>query len=124
MEAYTGEVLHSSAYRNGDRWKGKHVLVVGAGNSGAEIALDLVEHGARVDLCVRGKLHVTLRDTLGMPTPLPTILLTKLPLRVADMIARATLRQTVGDLSKWGIEAPDVGPIRGIVERARIPVID
>jgi indole-3-pyruvate monooxygenase len=124
MEGYTGEVLHSSAYRNGDRWKGKHVLVVGAGNSGAEIALDLVERGARVDLCVRGKLHVTLRDTLGMPTPLPTILLTKLPLRVADMIARATLRQTVGNLSKWGIEAPDIGPIRGIVERARIPVID
>jgi NADPH-dependent 2,4-dienoyl-CoA reductase/sulfur reductase-like enzyme len=124
MEAYTGEVLHSSAYRNADRWKGKHVLVVGAGNSGAEIALDLVENSARVDLCVRGKLHVTLRDTFGMPTPLPAILLTKLPLRMADIVARAALRLTVGDLSKWGIEAPDIGPIRGIVERARIPIID
>ncbi|SRR6266545_2661234 len=124
MEHYSGELLHSSAYRNGDRWKGKHVLVVGAGNSGAEIALDLVESGARVDLCVRGKLHVTFRDTLGMPTPLPTILLTKLPLGVADAIARAMLRVTVGDLSQWGIEAPDIGPIRGILEHARIPLID
>src|SRR6266542_2651875 len=101
MQAYTGELLHSSEYRNGDAWKDKRVLVVGAGNSGAEIALDLVERGARVDLCVRGKLHVTLRDNLGMPTPLPTILLTKLPIAMADAIARTILRATVGDLSKW-----------------------
>jgi hypothetical protein len=54
----------------------------------------------------------------------PTILLTKLPLAFADAIANAALRRTVGDLSRWGIEAPDYGPIRGIVERGRIPLID
>jgi cation diffusion facilitator CzcD-associated flavoprotein CzcO len=124
VDTYTGEIVHSSAYRNGDRWKGKRVLVVGAGNSGAEIALDLFERGAEVDLCIRGKLRVTPRDTLGMPTPLPTILLTKLPLSVADAIAGVILNLTVGDLSRWGIETPDVGPIRDIAERARVPLID
>ena len=124
MEAYSGETLHSSRYGNGRRWRGRRVLVVGAGNSGAEIALDLVEHGARSDLSVRGPLHVTLRDTLGLPTPVPALVLTQLPLAVADAIARATLRFSVGDLSRWGIEAPDYGPIRGIVERGRVPLID
>jgi cation diffusion facilitator CzcD-associated flavoprotein CzcO len=124
MEDYGGELLHSSAYRNGRRWAGRRALVVGAGNSGAEIALDLAEHGARADLCVRGRLHVTLRDTLGLPAPVPTIVLTRLPLPVADAIAGVTLRFTVGDVSRWGIEAPDYGPIRGIVERGRIPLID
>jgi cation diffusion facilitator CzcD-associated flavoprotein CzcO len=124
MSDYTGELLHSSTYRNGDHWKGQRVLVVGAGNSGAEIALDLVERGASVDLCIRGKLHVTLRDTFGMPTPLPTILLTKLPLGLADAIAGTLLNLTVGDLSRWGIEAPDVGPLRDILQRGRVPVID
>jgi indole-3-pyruvate monooxygenase len=124
MEGYTGELLHSSSYLNGTRWSARRVLVVGAGNSGAEIALDLVEHGARSELCVRGKLHITLRDTLGLPTPLPTLLLTKLPLPAADAIARATLRFAVGDLSRWGIEAPEYGPIRGIVEQGRVPLID
>ena len=124
MDEYRGELLHSSAYRNAARWVGRRVLVVGAGNSGAEIALDLAEHGVRAELCVRGKLHVTLRDTLGMPTPLPTILLTKLPLPVADAIARATLRLKVGDLSRWGIESPEYGPIRGILEQGRVPLID
>jgi NADPH-dependent 2,4-dienoyl-CoA reductase/sulfur reductase-like enzyme len=124
MEDYAGELLHSSAYVNGSRWSGRRVLVVGAGNSGAEIALDLAEHGAHADLCVRGALHVTLRDTLGLPTPVPTILLTKLPLPVADAIAKTTLRFSVGDLARWGIATPDHGPIRGIVEHGRIPLID
>jgi indole-3-pyruvate monooxygenase len=73
IEHYTGELLHSSSYANGARWRDRRVLVVGAGNSGAEIALDLLEQGARSELCVRGKLHVTRRDTLGLPTPVPTI---------------------------------------------------
>jgi indole-3-pyruvate monooxygenase len=124
MESYAGELLHSSAYVSGKRWAGRRALVVGAGNSGAEIALDLAEHGARADLCVRGRLHVTLRDTLGLPSPLPTIVLTRLPLPMADAIARTTLRFTIGDLSRWGIQAPDYGPIRGIVERGRVPLID
>jgi pyruvate/2-oxoglutarate dehydrogenase complex dihydrolipoamide dehydrogenase (E3) component len=124
MESYRGELLHSSAYVNGARWAGQSVLVVGAGNSGAEIALDLAEHGARAELSVRSKLHITLRDTLGLPTPVPTLLLTKLPLPLADAIAKTALRFSVGDLSRWGIEAPAYGPIRGIVERGRIPVID
>jgi glycine/D-amino acid oxidase-like deaminating enzyme len=124
MESYRGALLHSSAYRNGAPWSGRRVLVVGAGNSGAEIALDLAEHGVRPDLCIRGALHVTSRSTLGLPTPLPTILLMQLPLAAADAIANAALRLTVGDLSRWGIEAPGYGPIRGIVERGRIPLID
>jgi cation diffusion facilitator CzcD-associated flavoprotein CzcO len=124
VEGYRGALLHSSAYRNGAAWTGKRVLVVGAGNSGAEIALDLAEHGARTDLSIRGKLHVTPREALGLPAPLPTILLTRLPLALADAIANAVLRLTVGDLSRWGIEAPEYGPIRGIVERGRVPLID
>jgi cation diffusion facilitator CzcD-associated flavoprotein CzcO len=124
MESYRGALLHSSAYRNGAPWSGRRVLVVGAGNSGAEIALDLAEHGVRPDLCIRGALHVTSRRTLGLPTPVPTILLMRLPLAAADAIANAALRLTVGDLSRWGIEAPGYGPIRGIVERGRIPLID
>jgi indole-3-pyruvate monooxygenase len=124
LDDYRGELLHSSVYRRPDRWAGKRVLVVGSGNSGAEIALDLVENGAQVDLCVRGKLHVLKRDTLGLPNPLPSILLGKLPMPVADTIARATLRLTMGDLRRWGIEPPDTGPFRAIAENARIPLVD
>src|SRR5262249_36470269 len=43
METYTGVLLHSCAYRNARPFVGRRVLVVGAGNSGAEIALDLMQ---------------------------------------------------------------------------------
>jgi indole-3-pyruvate monooxygenase len=124
MDDYRGELLHSAVYRRPDRWAGKRVLVVGSGNSGAEIALDLVEQGSQVDLCVRGKLHVLKRDTLGLPNPVPSILLGKLPMPVADAIARTTLRLTMGNLRRWGIETPEVGPFRAIAESARIPLVD
>jgi NADPH-dependent 2,4-dienoyl-CoA reductase/sulfur reductase-like enzyme len=46
-ESYTGQLLHAGAYRNAGPFAGKDVLVVGVGNTGAEIAVDLVEGGAR-----------------------------------------------------------------------------
>ena len=44
QERYTGQILHSAAYRNGEPFRGKPVLVVGFGNSGAEIAVELAPH--------------------------------------------------------------------------------
>ncbi|KAM0933130.1 putative indole-3-pyruvate monooxygenase [Dioscorea sansibarensis] len=41
IESFAGQVIHSMVYRNGSNYKGKDVLVVGCGNSGMEIALDL-----------------------------------------------------------------------------------
>ena len=47
-ESFAGELVHSADYRNASpRTSGKDVLVIGAGNSGAEIAVDLVEGGER-----------------------------------------------------------------------------
>ncbi|CAI0375360.1 unnamed protein product [Linum tenue] len=54
MEGFGGVTLHSSGYRNGEEFKGKDVLVVGCGNSGMEIGLDLCNHGARASIVVRG----------------------------------------------------------------------
>ena len=47
--AYRGEILHSSGYRNPAPYAGQRVLVVGFGNSGGEIALDLAEARRRRD---------------------------------------------------------------------------
>src|SRR5690606_32246266 len=103
QEGFDGTVLHSSAYRNGAAWRGRRALVVGSGNSGAEIAIDLWEHGAKVDLCVRGPVHVTPRDLMGVPAQITGILLSSLPPKVADRIALAALDRAVGDLSRYGI---------------------
>jgi cation diffusion facilitator CzcD-associated flavoprotein CzcO len=66
-ELYQGSVVHSSDYRNPAPYLGKRVLVVGFGNSGGEIALDLANAGIDVTLAVRGPVQIIPRDLLSLP---------------------------------------------------------
>lgn len=101
------KLTHSSAYRNAHRYRGQDVLVVGAGNSGAEIAVDLAQGGAaRVRLSVRTPPNLFRRQALGVPSQLVGVLIRRLPRRMADSIADALRRLTVGDLSAYGLPAP------------------
>jgi hypothetical protein len=123
-EQFRGRILHSSEYRNGAAFRGQDVLVVGLGNSGGEIAMDLCEHGARVALAVRGALNVIPREILGLPVLAISIALGRLPARVADMLAAPLIRLTVGDISKLGLRKLPVGPITQIETTAKVPLID
>lgn len=53
LENFTGKVVHSSQYDDGENWKGKRAIVVGTGNSGHDIAQDLHSSGADVTLVQR-----------------------------------------------------------------------
>ncbi|MDN5213149.1 NAD(P)/FAD-dependent oxidoreductase [Fulvivirgaceae bacterium BMA12] len=67
LESFSGTILHSSEYKNGQVFKGKKVLVVGFGNSAGEIAMCLHEHGAKPTLSVRSPVNIIPRDILGIP---------------------------------------------------------
>ncbi|TIT71111.1 MAG: NAD(P)/FAD-dependent oxidoreductase, partial [Mesorhizobium sp.] len=67
IEAFEGEVLHSAAYTEAASYVGKDVLVVGMGNTGAEIALDLAESGAHPAISVRKGVHIVPRQLFGVP---------------------------------------------------------
>ena len=121
QERFGGPVLHSSAYRNGDAFAGKRVLVVGAGNTGAEIALDLAERGAKPTLAVRGPINVVPRDLLGMPIQLTSIRMRNAPLKLADGIGRLASRLAFGNLAPLGFPLIDVGTIAAI-KRGEIAV--
>jgi len=85
-DAFQGTVLHSSAYRNPAPYAGQRVLVVGFGNSGAEIALDLAEAAVDVTLAVRGPVQILPRDLLGIPILTWSIAQRHLPASVVDFI--------------------------------------
>ncbi len=125
MAGFAGELQHSSAYRSGLPYAGKDVLVVGAGNSGAEIAVDLVEHRARkVWLSVRTPPNILRRDLAGLPTQAIGILVRRLPVSVVDKIAGVTQRLTVGELSKYGMPRPERGVYTRVRHDDRIPILD
>lgn len=124
LDKFRGDVLHSSRYRNGSAWKGKRVLVVGLGNSGGEIAIDLHEHGARPTLAVRGAVNVIPRELMGLPILAVGAAFRPLPTKIADMMAAPLLAMSVGDITKLGLRKKSYGPMEQIKRDGRVPLID
>jgi putative flavoprotein involved in K+ transport len=59
LKNFSGTVLHSSQYDDGEHWKGKRAIVIGTGNSGHDIAQDLYSSGAEVTLVQRSPTLIT-----------------------------------------------------------------
>ncbi|MGX1886106.1 flavin-containing monooxygenase [Streptomyces sp. NPDC055287] len=123
-DTYTGEFVHAGRYRAPLPYEGKDVLVVGTGNTGAEIAVDLVEGGAaRVRLAVRTVPHIVRRSTAGWPAQATGILVRRLPVRLVDRAGDLMCRLSVPDLSARGLPRPGTGLYSRVREGA-IPVQD
>jgi cation diffusion facilitator CzcD-associated flavoprotein CzcO len=121
VEIYEGQLLHSASYSKPSSFAGKRVLVVGAGNSGTEIATDVAENGAAfVALSIRTAPAIVPRDPFGMPVQRTGILLNLLPAVIADRLGRLTSRIVLGDLTKYGFRRAEWGPFSS----KRVPVID
>lgn len=117
-------ITHSSDYRNPAPYLGRHVLVVGAGNSGAEIAVDLADGGAAdVFLAVRTPPSIVRRDTLGFPSQVLGIATAHLPIAVVDRISAAQRRLAIPDLTAEGLPAPQ-RPYSDFLQRRVIPILD
>ena len=123
-DRFAGTITHSRDYRNASSWQGRHVLVVGMGNTGAEIALDLAEQGVSNALSVRSPVNIVRREVLGRPTQLTSIMLSRLPEAWGDALARLFRDLTVGDLGRWGLRASATSPLRDLRRFGRTPVID
>jgi cation diffusion facilitator CzcD-associated flavoprotein CzcO len=93
------------------------------GNTGAEIALDLLEHGATPFISVRGPVNIVKRDVYGRPAQPTAILLSKLPNWLYDLAAGLSQKLTSGDLSQYGLGKPK-HPASYDTRQGRIPVID
>lgn len=122
---FAGELLHASSYRSPDPFVGRDVLVVGGGNTGAELAADLAEGGAaQVRLSVRTPPHVIPRELAGIPVTLLGLFQDHAPAGLVDPVNRWLERLLVGDLERFGLPAPR----RGLLEQFRatgvVPVID
>jgi putative flavoprotein involved in K+ transport len=117
---YRGHLLHSAEFRSAGELAAGPVLVVGLGNSGAEIAAELAQAGSPVDVAVRTAPPITHREILGVPIQLFGIVLARFPARTVDRAGALLRRASIGDLREFGLETPAWGPF----EAMRPPVID
>ncbi len=124
LETFPGSILHSCKYKTGRSFKGQKVLVVGFGNSACEIAIDLYEQGALPSMSVRSPVNIVPRDVFGMSVLGLSILLSRLPPRVADTLTAPLMKWLIGDITKLGLKRMPYGPLEEIRRDGIPPVLD
>ncbi|GGM55014.1 flavin-containing monooxygenase [Microbacterium saperdae] len=103
---FTGELRHTSAYKSPAQLTGKRVLLIGAGNSGCDIAVDAVHHAASIDMSVRRGYYFVPRYLFGKPSD--TLNQGKpLPARLKQALDSRVLRAFTGDPVRFGFPKPD-----------------
>ncbi|CAN6475947.1 unnamed protein product [Victoria cruziana] len=106
LDCFVGGAVHASQYKNGLPYKGQEVLVVGSGNSGMDIALDLCDHHAKASIVVRTTAHIITREVFNLGLHL----LKYLPYSIGDHLEVLHSKLKYGNTAKYGICRPTEGP--------------
>lgn len=124
ISSFTGDILHTSAYRSGKEFKGKRVLVIGFGNSACEIAMCLHENGAKSNMSVRSPVNVIPRELAR------NIVIEKLRIsdlisyKILDKVSNVFIKNKIGDITRYGLKKLPYGPIEQIIKHHNVPLID
>jgi cation diffusion facilitator CzcD-associated flavoprotein CzcO len=121
---YAGTLVTAAGYRDPTVFRGRDVLVVGAGCSGMEIAADLADNGsATIHLSIRTPPNILLRSIAGLPGDPAAMLLLRLAPRRADAVLAPLRRLTIGDLTAYGLPAPAEGPFQRLARTGDGPAV-
>ncbi|KAK6912666.1 Flavin monooxygenase-like [Dillenia turbinata] len=125
IKEFHGPVLHTSVYKSGSEFKNQKVLVVGCGNSGMEVSLDLCRNNAIPHMVVRNSVHVLPREILGASTFGIAMALNKwLPLRLVDKFLLLMANFSFGNTDRFGLRRPKTGPLELKNVTGKTPVLD
>lgn len=103
--SFNGMIIHSKDYKSPDQLKGKHVIVVGAGNSACDVASEAARVGASSYMSIRSSAWFLPKLVAGYP--LSHFSKNWLPPYFQKMMLKLGLRITVGDLTRYGLPKPD-----------------
>lgn len=104
---FTGRVMHSSEYKSARDFAGQRVLIIGCGNSGADIAVDAVHHAKSVDMSLRRGYHFLPKFVLGRPIDTLGAGQVALPRPIKQFIDGTVIKALVGKPSDYGLPDPD-----------------
>lgn len=103
---FTGTQVHSGSYRNTADITGTRVLVVGAGNSGCDLAVDAAQHRLEVDIVMREGMFFQPKSYFGVPRQEIPWMGQFLP-EEQDFIARMLAKVSIGEAKDYpGMPSP------------------
>lgn len=104
---FTGEMRHAVSFRSMDEFKGKRVLVIGAGNSGCDIACDAAKAADAAFISLRRGYHFLPKHLFGIPADVFAHEGPQLPMWLTQRIFGVILRILNGDITRLGLQKPD-----------------
>ncbi|MGH3341890.1 MAG: flavin-containing monooxygenase [Carbonactinosporaceae bacterium] len=109
---FAGTMLHSADYKDPEVLRGRRVLVVGAGNTGCDIAVEAAQNAATTFHSTRRGYWYAPKYVYGRPADqvADVLLGLRAPLWLRRLVFKVTLRATVGDLTRHGLPTPDHEP--------------
>ncbi|OWM89163.1 probable indole-3-pyruvate monooxygenase YUCCA4 [Punica granatum] len=125
LEKFGGRIIHTSSYKSGSDFRNQKVLVMGCGNSGMEVSLDLCRNNAVPHMVVRNTVHVLPREMFGFSTfGIAMGLLKWLPLKLVDKFLLLAANITLGNTDQLGLRRPKTGPTELKNVTGKTPVLD
>jgi cation diffusion facilitator CzcD-associated flavoprotein CzcO len=103
---FSGTMLHSHAYKRADPFRGQRVLVVGAGNSACDLAVDISRVAARTALSMRHGQHIIPKLVFGTPVDIAYRRLRHLPKSIRRFVLEQGLKLLIGRWERYGLEPP------------------
>ncbi len=121
---FEGRIIHSRNYKNALPFKDQSVLIIGMGNTGAEIALDLAENDVETFISVRSPISIVPRDVFGRPAQLTAKKLARIPFGLGDWLGGQIRKVIFGNLSKYGLPVSKMHPAVQLRKTGKTPVVD
>ena len=109
---FAGPIIHSAAYKRPDPFRGQRVLVVGAGNSAADIAVDISRLASETMISMREGTYFIPKLMFGQP--IDTVYAfwkSIIPKVVFQAIFKLSLRLAIGRWEDYGLQAPVSAPL-------------
>jgi cation diffusion facilitator CzcD-associated flavoprotein CzcO len=109
-DCFTGKYLHAHDYKTSQGLEGKHILVVGAGNSGCDCAVESSRVAMRVDMSFRSPQYIIPKFIMGKPTDVFAAAIHWLPQGVQNWLQKISLRLQIGRYRDYALPEPDFSP--------------
>ena len=122
-ETFSGEIIHSSKFKRAQDYVGRQVLVIGSGNSAAEIASRMTEYANSVTMSVRTPPHFLPKSICGIPIVGIGIWLRYLPDELVDTLLNFLQRRLIGDLTAYGLPYPTMALTRQYAINNVVPIL-
>lgn len=104
---FAGRVRHSGDYDGASELEGKRVLVVGCGNSGADISCDAAQRADHAGVSLRRGYWFIPKHFAGLPTDVYAARQPKVPLWIRQRVLKRRLMKQIGDPRRLGLPMPD-----------------